>query len=129
MMNYQKLDEMLQGRNRQRRKIANNTYAVRQGGNALSVRFHDTDILIFWPSGQINIDNGGYYTVTTFARLSDFGPLVWFRRNWQWYTKQGDTLINWARHCRWQDGAIMGCTVAQPKARKPRVSYARWAGQ
>src|SRR6516162_6662753 len=78
---YQWADRELQGRCRMSRKIAINTYLKRLDGKegyVLAVLFHRTYILKFFPDGEIDIDTGGWNTVTTKARLNDYFPgRVW----------------------------------------------------
>ena len=72
-MNFSQLDRMLTGRNQASRKIGNNTYAERRG-ECIAVRLHATDILTFSPDGSVRYDSGGWQTVTTKARMNEFGP-------------------------------------------------------
>lgn len=44
-MTYTELDQQLQGRNRERRKLANSTYAERRGEGVIAIKLHATDIL------------------------------------------------------------------------------------
>ena len=78
---YKSANRELQGRCRMSRKIANNTYLKRLDGKegyVLAVLFHQTYILKFFPDGEIDIDTGGWNTVTTKARLNDYFPgRVW----------------------------------------------------
>lgn len=84
--NYQELDAKLQGRCRDSRKLANNTYAQRRdgcrysdsGGNpgepSIAIRLHETDILRFYSNGDIWVNTGGWHTVTTRSRINEFLP-------------------------------------------------------
>lgn len=73
MSNYTALDERLTGRCKLRRKIANNTYAERRG-EAIAVRLHDTDVVTFHPNGDIQLNTGGWFTVTTKERMNSMLP-------------------------------------------------------
>jgi hypothetical protein len=67
------------------RKLAHNTYAERRGPGAIAIRFHATDILTFHDDGRVVFDCQGWRSVTTKARLNDYGPLrVWSDRG-VWY--------------------------------------------
>ncbi|HYH64728.1 MAG TPA: hypothetical protein VD866_08555 [Urbifossiella sp.] len=66
------------------RDIARNVN-VRQHYGKVYVRVHDTDILVFYPGGSFSADNGGYNTVTTSDRLTQFGP-----RNVRFYHAAGN---------------------------------------
>lgn len=56
------------------RKVANNTLAYRVPESGMSfVALHDTDILAWAPDTVVAIDTGGFNTLTTRARLNEFG--------------------------------------------------------
>lgn len=74
MTTYKDLNSKLTGRNAQKKKLENNTYAIRQPDNSISIRLHDTDILTFNPDGSAVVNSGGWKTVTTKARLNEFLP-------------------------------------------------------
>lgn len=94
-MTYTNADAMLQGRCKDRRKVANNTYLERRDNNKIALRLHNTDILIFEPSGVIEYQTGGWKTPTTKQRLNEFGPLrIWSDRG-VWYC--GTTYHEWLK--------------------------------
>lgn len=67
-------------------KIENNTWLVHDTVmNTISVRLHQTDIITVTPEDTITVDNGGWQTVTTQARLNDYLP-----GGWKVYTQKGD---------------------------------------
>ncbi len=68
---YAALDVQLQGRNRQSRKVANNTYLLRHNAD-IALRLHETDICTITPASKLTIDLGGYNTLTTRDRLNVF---------------------------------------------------------
>ncbi len=71
---YAKFDDLLQGKSNERKKIANNTYAVRLDDGAIAIRLHQTNIVTFYPSGDFKLDNGGYETNVTLARINEYIP-------------------------------------------------------
>lgn len=78
-MNYREADAKLTGRNKQSKKLANNTYLRRAiyGGKekgSIAVRLHNTDVLTFYPNGAIQVANGGFPTVTTHDRINNCLP-------------------------------------------------------
>lgn len=99
-MNYSYLDTQLQGRNRNSRKLANNTYAERRDSN-IAIRLHQTDILTFKPDGEIVTNTGGWFSSTTKARLNEFLPsgyrIYQNKGQWNWSDGQlfssGDKLV------------------------------------
>lgn len=92
-MTKQTLEEKLQGRNRNGRKIANNTYAERRG-DAIAIRLHSTDILTFNPDGSVVANSGGWRTVTTKARLNEYLPFGYgiYQNRGNWYWSQAGTI-------------------------------------
>lgn len=80
-MNYNDLDNLLQGRCANSRKLARNTYAKRREGGKIAIMLHETDIATFSPSGAVTLDSGGHKTATTKERINSFTPLhVWQER-------------------------------------------------
>lgn len=101
-MTYETANEQLTGRNRDRRKLANNTYLERRGQN-IAVRLHSTDIATFRPDGSVTLDSGGWRTVTTKARMNEFAD--WpgsqrYNRIWSdrgvWYLGVNDRTVAFA---------------------------------
>ena len=86
-MNYQIADEKLQGRNKNSRKIGNNTYLERRPDGSIVIRLHNTDILTFNPNGDTTLEAGGWHTVTTKARINEFMSTGWglYQKNFDWY--------------------------------------------
>jgi hypothetical protein len=75
MATYKELDAKLQGRCRDSRKVANNTYLKRDRyRNDIAVHLHSTDVLIFHANGDIWINTGGWNTPTTRDRINMFLP-------------------------------------------------------
>lgn len=66
-------DRLLQGRNKESRKLDNNTYLLRRG-DTIVIRLYSTDIVTYTPQGLCILDSGGWNTVTTRARVSTFSP-------------------------------------------------------
>ena len=74
-MNYETADKLLQGRCKTARKVANNTWLHRiQHEDAIALRLHYTDILIYYPDGSFKVDTGGWHTHTTKSRLNEYLP-------------------------------------------------------
>lgn len=70
---YADLDAKLTGRCSQSRKVANNTYLERRGDD-IAVRLHATDVVTFHADGTATLNTGGWFTVTTKARINDYLP-------------------------------------------------------
>lgn len=69
-----------------KRKIAHNTYLV-PGEDYHAVRFHKTEIVKYWPDGRVELDSGGWRTITTKGRMNSLIPLFWrvYQTNTVWY--------------------------------------------
>jgi hypothetical protein len=70
-------------------KVDNNTLLVRDTvDNTIAVRFHATDIITVYSDDMLVVDNGGWQTVTTLARLNDWLPSGWgiytHKGTWYW---------------------------------------------
>mgnify|MGYP003140959246 FL=1 len=83
-MNYKNANDKLQGRCKDSRKIANNTYLKRRGQD-IAVMLHETDIVIFHPNNTFTLNSGGYRTRTTKARMNSFSPVNLNQVNGVWY--------------------------------------------
>lgn len=73
-MNYKEANEKLTGRCSESRKIENNTYLKRRGQDKIAILYHDTDVITFHANGQIDLNNGGYPTISTHSRMSGYLP-------------------------------------------------------
>jgi len=74
--------------------VANNTLEV-QYPDRKAIRLHDTDIVTF-KGDKIILDNGGYETRTTKARMNDYiSPYYISQKNWEWYVHDiaNETII------------------------------------
>jgi len=47
------------------------------GRDEVAVRLHQTNIVTFYPNGDIVLANGGWYTPTTSTRMNEYLPLPW----------------------------------------------------
>jgi hypothetical protein len=74
-MNYIKANELLDGRCKLSRKLANNTYLVRHSGvpgDSIHLKLHDTYIITWYADGRTELNTGGWRTVTTKARINEY---------------------------------------------------------
>lgn len=87
-LTYRTCVEMLGGRDR--KKLAGNTYLVRMDDGSVVVLFHSTPILRYRADDTCVVSSGGYRTVTTKARLNDYGPvLLWAKKGAWWWGLDG----------------------------------------
>jgi hypothetical protein len=86
-MTFKQLTEQLTGRNKDSRKLGNNTYANRRGDN-IAITLHSTDVLTFEPDETVTVTSGGWKTVTTKSRINEYAPHGWGisqeRGVWHW---------------------------------------------
>lgn len=92
-MNYTEADALLTGRNREKRKLANNTYLERRGA-AIAVRLHQTDIVTFSPNGVVTLTSGGWGTATTKERINQFASTRISQRSSIWYMGDGSLFYD-----------------------------------
>jgi len=52
--------------------MGNNTYAERRADGSIAVRLHATDVLTFRRNGEVVLNSGGWFTVTTKDRINQF---------------------------------------------------------
>ena len=74
--------------------IANNTLEVHYQDRT-AIRLHDTDIVTF-KDGKMILDNGGWQTSTTKARINDhISPYYISQKNYEWYVHDiaNETII------------------------------------
>ena len=83
-MNYTEAKTLLSRGRNGRRKVGNNTYlhAVDDG---IAVQLHATNVVIIHPDNTYTLNTGGWYTVTTKARINDFSPARVYSDKGIWY--------------------------------------------
>jgi hypothetical protein len=81
-------------------KVDNNTWLVRDTHTGdISVKLHYTHILTVSPDDTLRVNNGGWQTVTTLARLNDWLPAGWriytHKGSWYWHNyRHSDEELN-----------------------------------
>jgi len=91
---YQAADDLLQGRCKESRKLANNTYLQRRDGGLIAVMLHDTDIITINSDNSYTLTSGGWLTVTTKARLNAFSPASIRQEARIWYLSDGSLFYD-----------------------------------
>ena len=80
MTSYRHFDTLLHhaghGARLDRKRIGNNTWAERRDDETIAIRLHATDIITLNLDGRVTLNTGGWYTVTTKARMNEYAPLV-----------------------------------------------------
>lgn len=111
--------EVLVGRYAERRKMANNTYAERIDEDRIGIRLHDTHVVIYHRDGSVELDTGGWFTVTTKDRINAWAPCrVWSERG-EWRVDYHGTEYVYADHMRLHpDGTVTGVPTERALARQ-----------
>lgn len=91
IQNYEQADALLQGRCRLSRRLANNTYLIRNVDNSLLIRLHQTDVVTYHPDSTITLNSGGWRTSTTKDRINTFSPARVCQHKGVWYI--GDSFF------------------------------------
>lgn len=78
-------------KNRESKKVGNNTYLVRITPETIGVRLHNTVVVRIHSDGTYTLDSGGWRTVTTKARINKYSPVRISQRKHEWYV--GDEEI------------------------------------
>eukprot|EP00919_Chromeraceae_sp_WS-2016_P016431 GHVR01039358.1.p1 GENE.GHVR01039358.1~~GHVR01039358.1.p1 ORF type:complete len:198 (+),score=5.28 GHVR01039358.1:1022-1615(+) len=130
MLNYERCGELIKSaRNPNNGKpIGNNTRVLKRGDN-YAVRLHDIDVLTFTPDGSVEYNTGGWRTVTTKARMNEYGParIGSDRGTWKISIGGGGEWV-YAEHCRVHDGRVDGAATddkAEQKLRRQIAQYAK----
>jgi hypothetical protein len=63
--------------------IGNNTRLI-DYGDCVVVKYHATYIITIYPDGRYLLDNGGWYTVTTKARMNRYAPVRIYSHKGEW---------------------------------------------
>ncbi len=61
-----------------------------KGFKAIAVRLHQTDVVIFHEDGTVELNSGGYETVTTKDRINKFSPMGIYQQQGDWYMHNGE---------------------------------------
>lgn len=69
---------------RQSRRIDRNTYLRREDDGSVTVRYHATDIIRFYPDGSATYNTGGWFTYSTKERMNEYGPAKLYSEGGMW---------------------------------------------
>ena len=107
-MDYKEAKEILDAKHgdKNSKKIANNTYLKRYDNGNIAVRLHKTDIILFKPNGAIELNSGGWKTVTTKARMNEFLPQQYgiHQEKGVWYVSLNS---NYSKDLIFKDGLVL----------------------
>lgn len=86
MLTFEKCQALLAGgRKKTERKIGNNTILHKVDENTVAVRLHSTDVVTIRRGDTYELSSGGWYTVTTKARINEYSPARLHQHKNVWY--------------------------------------------
>lgn len=92
-MNYARCKEMAETR---KRKIDNNTYLLVHDDGSYGIKLHATEIITFYPNGDVKLNSGGWRTPTTKARMNDLSGACIFQHKGLWTVHWGGNAFPYA---------------------------------
>jgi hypothetical protein len=84
MLTYANAADLMRTARNGRRKLGNNTY-LESAGSDYAVRLHGTSVVIIHADGTYTLNTGGWGTVTTKARINEYGPARVCSDRGTWY--------------------------------------------
>jgi len=81
-MTFQEAEAKLNGRDSKR--LSANTRLEKIGDNSIAVRLHSTNVVMIHRDGRYTLNSGGWRTVTTKRRMSQFTIFKVFQRKHTW---------------------------------------------
>ena len=85
---FEEASAILTGRNKDSKKLANNTYLLR-GDNCFMIRLHQTDIITINSDDTYTLNSGGWLSMTTKSRMNEFSPARISQNKGVWYLGDG----------------------------------------
>ena len=85
---FEECDALLTGRNKESKKLANNTYLLR-GDGVFMIRLHQTDIITINSDNTYTLNSGGWRSLTTKSRMNEFSPARISQNKGVWYLHDG----------------------------------------
>lgn len=111
-MTYQQADEYLGKKLNRPAGSGRNTRMVRNSGvpgDSIHLKYHNTYILTWYQDGRIELNTGGWRTVTTKSRINEFlgRESEWsiFQKNFEWFLSNHSS--NPAQVIPFYDGVIL----------------------
>jgi hypothetical protein len=77
-------------RNKDRRKVGNNTYAEILPNGSVGIMLHSTYVVKIHEDGTYTLSNGGWQTSTTKDRINQYSPYRVFQKNFEWFVSKGE---------------------------------------
>jgi hypothetical protein len=83
---------------------------------SIAVRYHNADVVRYYPGGPVQYDNGGYQSVTTKARMGDYAPVGVYQKQGRWFFSDNRPYVNRAIRLNY-DGFVIYAEQQQPGGR------------
>lgn len=89
-MTHAEATKMVLGkRNREQRKVGNNTYAYIENDGSVAIELHGTKVVVLYPNGLVKLNSGGWRTHTTKKRINQYSPVKVYQKNYEWFLSDG----------------------------------------
>lgn len=101
--------------NKEKRKLANNTWIVRGGDDSIGVVLHKTTIVRYYPNGTVTLNSGGYRSATTKQRINQLLPagVSLSQKDYEW------TVVGFGQRIPFEDGMV----IAPPGIREFNMEW------
>ena len=106
---YQQARALLDLRKSQGRdyaKLRRNVYLESRANDCIAVVYHQTDIVVYHPDGEIELRCGGWFTVTTKQNINRFSPFTVYQEKGIWYVNKGPDFTQ-IDIVKFEDGMIL----------------------
>lgn len=80
--------------NKTTRRVANNTYATINEDKSVSIKLHQTNVVIIQKDDSVQINSGGWMTSTTKARINEFSNASIYQKNFEWFLADGTPFVD-----------------------------------
>ena len=95
------------GRVLKKRKLAKNTYLIPNSDGSYAVRLRETDVVTYYPNGEITLYDGGWKSQTTKDRINFFSPGDIWQEKGVWTIKyQGKRYLFCSPMTLYPDGSV-----------------------
>ncbi len=68
-----------------KKKIAGNTYAIKESNGDINVKLYDTNVVTHINGGGIKLNSGGFMTKTTKDRMNTYSDAHVYQKNKEWF--------------------------------------------
>lgn len=80
-------DHFLKSRSKYVLKIDHHTYCIKSLTEEINIKLYNTNVITYFPDGNIVLYVDHYYTLTTKDRINKFSPFTVFQKNYVWYVR------------------------------------------